>query len=161
MWSWLRVYTMQVQYMCIAYKLYNIHINRLASLKGRPNTSEKQPYITPKSNWSKEKKTLAGPIYIQNPVNGRFWPNLGFRNVGSWTARNLKFGLQHDWCLTRRSSKFQVNCSSTSWDIKHWNLHFPEPILRCMNYILISLQAYRGDQIHRKTALHNPQVKSK
>ena len=39
-------------------------INRLASLQGRPNAPEKQPYISPKSNPSKEKKTLAGPIYI-------------------------------------------------------------------------------------------------
>ena len=71
----------------------SIYINRLASLLGRPNTSEKQPYITLNSNPSKEKKTLAGPIYIQNPVNGRFWRNLGSRKLGSWTARNLKFSL--------------------------------------------------------------------
>ena len=32
--------------------------------KGRPKISEKQPHITPNSNPSKEKKTLAGPIYI-------------------------------------------------------------------------------------------------
>ena len=31
-------------------------INRLASLYGRPNTSEKQPYISPNSNKSKEKQ---------------------------------------------------------------------------------------------------------
>ena len=67
---------------------------------------------------------------MQNPVNGRFWLNLGFRNLSSWTARNLKFCLQHEWCSTTRSSKFQVICSFTSRDIKHRNLHFPEPILR-------------------------------
>ena len=38
----------------------HIYINRLASLLGRPNTLEKQPYITLNSNLSKEKKHLPG-----------------------------------------------------------------------------------------------------
>ena len=44
-------------------------------------------------SWWAGKKSLAGPIYIQNPVNDRFWPNLGSRQLGFWTARNLKFCL--------------------------------------------------------------------
>ena len=73
-----------MQYSTLNHIVYHfISINRLASLWGRPNTSEKQPYITIISNPSKEKKSFARPIYIQNPVNGRFWLNLGFRNVGS------------------------------------------------------------------------------
>ena len=57
-------------------KLYiYTYINRLASLWGRPNTLEKQPYITPKSNPSKEKKTLAGPIYKTQLTadSGQIW----------------------------------------------------------------------------------------
>ena len=54
------------------------------------------------------KKVLAGPIYIQNPVNGRFWPNLDCRKAGSRTARIFKFCVKHDWWSTRPPSKFQV-----------------------------------------------------
>ena len=40
----------------------------------------------------------------------------------------------------------------------HRNLHFPEQFLRC---ILIGWQAYRETTDTGKTALHNPEVKSK
>ena len=45
-------------------KLYVMDINRLASLSGRPNTSEKQPYITLKSNPSKIQKHLLDLLNI-------------------------------------------------------------------------------------------------
>ena len=64
----------------------------------------------------KKKKILAGPIYIQNPVNGRFWPNLDFRKAGSWTASatNLKLCTKHGWWSIRPPSKFQVKIISIS-----------------------------------------------
>ena len=89
----------------------NSHINRLASLKGRPNTPENMLYIITNSNPGKEqkiKKVLAEPIYIQNPVNGRFWPNLDFTKAGSQTAGNFKFCVKHDRWSARPPSKFQV-----------------------------------------------------
>ena len=96
---------------------------------------------------------LRAGLYIQNPVNSRFWPNLGFKNLGSWTARNLKFCLQHDWCSTRRSSKFQVNWSFTRRDIIDRNLHFPEQKLRCIyrytdRYTIFVSKCLRNDRPH-------------
>ena len=51
---------------------------------------------------------LVRPTYIQNPVNGRFWPNLDFRKASSWTATNLKLCTKHGWWSIRPPSKFQV-----------------------------------------------------
>ena len=47
-------------------------------------------------------------MYTQNPVNGRFWPNLDFRKAGSRTARNLKLCTKHGWWSIRPHSKFQM-----------------------------------------------------
>ena len=61
-----RIHIVMLYAVCEVFSVFAIHytgyINRLASLQGRPNTPEKQPYITPKSNPSKVQKTLAGPI---------------------------------------------------------------------------------------------------
>ena len=95
-------------------------------------------YITINSNPGKEekiKKVLAGPIYIQNPVNGRFRPNLDFRKAGSRTARNFKFCVKHDWWSTRPPSKFQVKIIFLGWDMGHWNLRLTKK-LRHMHHTL-------------------------
>ena len=49
-----------------------MYINRLASLKGRTKTSEKQPYITLKSNPSKEKKHLPGLYTFKTRLTANF-----------------------------------------------------------------------------------------
>ena len=79
---------------------------------GRPNTSEKQPYITPKLNPSKVQNTCRAynrTFKTGLTANfGQFWPNLYFRKAGSWTTRNLKFCTKHDWWSIRPPSKFHV-----------------------------------------------------
>ena len=53
--------------------LYSQHaftFKHFFSLIGDQIHRKKQPYITLNSNPSKEKKSLAGLVYIQNPVNG-------------------------------------------------------------------------------------------
>ena len=47
-------------------------INRLASLWGRPKTSEKQPYITPKSNPRKVQKRLLGLYTYKTQLTADF-----------------------------------------------------------------------------------------
>ena len=62
-----------IQYIHYILYIHYIHyINRLASLYGRPNTSEKQPYITPKSNPSKEKKHLPGLYTYKTQLTADF-----------------------------------------------------------------------------------------
>ena len=100
------------------------------------------------TNWNpgkeeKIKKVLAGPIYIQNPVNGRFWPNLDFRKAGSRTARNFKFCVTHDWWSTRPPSKFQVKIIFLGWDMGHWNLRLTEHKLRHMHDRCMIILTYR------------------
>ena len=49
-----------------------LYINRLASQLGRPNTSEKQPYITLKSNPSKVQKRLLGLYTYKTQLTADF-----------------------------------------------------------------------------------------
>ena len=102
--------------LCILYITVK-NINRLASLYGRPNTSEKQPYITLNSNPSKEKKSLAGPIYIQN----------GNRIEA------------RQWIVARHLSCYNpLSCFTLFCGVKHDKIKFHEFFCVCNNNVFLS-----------------------